>query len=680
MSLRAVAWLLAGTLASLGVLSVAMARAPQPGANTAASASSPTVAKRPDLPPTLKVGSLTLPLCPHKPAYCGTLDRALDPTGEVPGRIGIHFTLWPRKQLDAPAQGTLVAVEGGPGYPSGGTAYSYLQLMRPLMGQRDLLLVDNRGTGRSAAINCQPLQDARESTVDNIAACGRSLGATAPLYSSAYAADDLAAVLQALGRSGIDLYGDSYGTYFSQVFAYRHPTLLRTVVLDSAYPVPMVGGETAWYPTLSTPMRDKFNHGCARSAVCLRLPGNSIYRISQVLQALREAPFAAKAQDADGRWRRFTAEPSLLALVMFTAAPAVTTHRELDAAARAFLVGDRLPLLRLMAETLSFSESRDSSRSPAYYSAGLFWAVNCQDVAQVYDMTLPPAARALQWQQRLAQQQLDAPDLYAPFSIDEFRRMALDYSLLEGCVAWPSPPASHPPGPLVPPDAVMPDVPVLVLSGEFDDITSPAEGAIVASLFPRGKHLVLANSFHLTALQPLPDNCGPAVVRHFIDSGGEPGDASCAARVPAYRLRPDFVRRLADMPPPNALPGNHVDVAGLQAAAAALHTAGDAAGRAESNGDKRGPGLRGGQVEVLRRGANPQIRLHAVRWVEDLAVDGLFSWPRQKGPASATLDTVLPDGRAAHIEARWTEPGTEALVDLTGSVGGQRLRARMLAP
>jgi pimeloyl-ACP methyl ester carboxylesterase len=42
------------------------------------------------------------------------------------------------------------------------------------------------------------------------------------------------------------LYGDSYGTFFSQVFAGRHPELLRTLVLDAAYPT---FGEDAWYDT-----------------------------------------------------------------------------------------------------------------------------------------------------------------------------------------------------------------------------------------------------------------------------------------------------------------------------------------------------------------------------------------------------------------------------------------------
>lgn len=637
-----------------------------------------------DLPAFLQVGSLRLPRCSAKPAYCARLQRPLDPTGEVPGSISVYFELWPRERLDLPAEGTLVAVEGGPGYPSTGTYLEYLGLMRPLMHQRDLVLMDNRGTGHTRVVDCQPLQGAPESTLANIGACGRSLGANAPLYSTAYSADDLAALLQALGRERVDLYGDSYGTYFSQVFAYRHPGALRTLVLDSAYPVPMVGGESAWYPSLAGTMRDKFNLGCARSPGCRELPGDSLSRIEAVLQVLRERPFAAEAANADGQVRHFTANASMLALVMFTASPAVAVNRELDPASRAFLAGDRLPLLRLMAETLTYAESRSADFSPGYYSAGLFWAVNCQDVAQLYDMTLPPALRQVQWRARKAAQQRERPGIYAPFSIDEFSAMSLDYSLIEGCLRWPTPPASHPPGPLVPPVPAMPDIPVLVLSGEFDDITSPAEGAIVASLFPNARHVVLANSFHLTALPPLADHCGIDIARRFIESGGEAGDTACAAQVAAYRVRPAFAQRVADVAPAVALRGNQASAADLQAVAAAVQVLGDAIGRAESSGQGAGPLLRGGRFErrYTRHGSyfGIEMTLHAARWVEDLAVDGELQWPQAPGLASATLRFVTPEGERAKVAVRWQEPGVAQRAQVSGEVGGRRLRAVMPAP
>ena len=68
------------------------------------------------------------------------------------------------------------------------------------------------------------------------AICAAKLGDRFDLYGSALSADDLSAVITALQLGPVDLYGDSYGTFFAQVFLGRHPDQLRSVVLDSAYP------------------------------------------------------------------------------------------------------------------------------------------------------------------------------------------------------------------------------------------------------------------------------------------------------------------------------------------------------------------------------------------------------------------------------------------------------------
>jgi alpha/beta hydrolase fold len=162
------------------------------------------------------VGSMELRPCLSAPALCGSLDRPLDPTGAIPGRISIHFEYYPHSGPDKPL-GPLVATEGGPGYPATLSRDDYLALFKPLRRRHDFLLMDNRGTGQSGAIDCHELQTAEKWTVELIGACGKSLGSRAPLYSTAYAADDLAAILEALGIRRIDLYGDSYGTYFEHV-------------------------------------------------------------------------------------------------------------------------------------------------------------------------------------------------------------------------------------------------------------------------------------------------------------------------------------------------------------------------------------------------------------------------------------------------------------------------------
>ena len=499
---RAVAAIVA-IVAVVALVAVVAVAAPVATATTPATSSA--IAPAP-----LTVGRVTLQWCPASGSWCATLPRPLDPTGAVAGTVPIYFEFYPHSS-GAPSAGTLVAAEGGPGYPTTDSRGSYLALFAPLRTTRDVLLMDYRGTGRSGAVDCRELQNAPALTEANIGACGASLGARAPLYSSTLASDDLAALLEALGIARIDLYGDSYGSYFAQVFALRHGERLRSLVLDGADALD--GPDYPWFPHYAPAMRDKFNIACQRAPECARLGGDSLQHIAPALARLRAQPFAAQVRAAGGQLLDFSADAAQLAIVMFGGSPAYATVRELDAAARAFTAGDSLPLLRLMAETLGSVDSRDPSRSPQKFSAGLAAAVTCLDPPQVFDMTLPPQQRVAQRDALIAQRRQSAPATYAPFSIDEYRRMPLDYAFIDECVRWPAARAA----PLVAGALHYPDVPVLVLSGELDDMTSVADGAVVAGHFRRSHHVIIANGFHVNALPHSRSECGALVVRRFIE-------------------------------------------------------------------------------------------------------------------------------------------------------------------
>ncbi len=202
------------------------------------------------------------PACNFIGARCGHLTRPIDPAGTVPGTIRIGFLLYPHSDTAKPAAGTIVATEGGPGYPTSGTNEAYLELFKPLLTDHDLLLVDNRGTGLSAPIDCHELQTMPKPTVEAVGACGRSLGPAADFYGTPLAADDLAAVLDALGIGQVDLYGDSYGTFTAQIFAQRHPERLRSLVLDGAF---ATRGESGFFPNTPAAIRRNLDRLCERS-------------------------------------------------------------------------------------------------------------------------------------------------------------------------------------------------------------------------------------------------------------------------------------------------------------------------------------------------------------------------------------------------------------------------------
>ena len=635
-------------------------------AHAAAAAENPTGAEA-SAGATLEVGHTTLQRC-GSAAWCGSLPRPLDPTGAVGGTVPVYFEYYPHTAA-APAAGTLVGAEGGPGYSTTDSREAYLTLFGPLRDGYDVLLMDYRGTGRSGAIDCRELQHAPQLTERNIGACGRSLGPGAALYSTALAADDLAAVLDALGVERIGLYGDSYGTYFSQVFALRHPKRLRSLVLDGAYP--LNGPDYAWYPNYPIAMRRKFNVACERSPACRAIPGSSMDHIAPALRELRAHPFTAHVSYGEGRTVDFKADASALAIVMFAGSPAYASVRELDAAARAFSSGDRAPLLRLMAETLGSVDSRDPTQAPEEFSEGLAAAVSCEDPPHIFDMHLPPAQRAAERDRIIAARKASAPDTYAPFTIDEYRRMPLDYTFIDECVSWPAmAPAARP---LTFEGVHYPPVPVLVVSGELDNMTSVADGEAAAARFPNARHIVVANSFHVNALPHARNGCAATLVRRFM-SQLDAGDDGCAGAISPVPLVPRFARHLHELDPAPALPGHEAGEEALRLVSAALLTCADVITRAKENGAERGIGLRGGTFTVEKRDDGHRLTLHEVRWTEDLATSGTIDLAGQGGGGRADLRVQTPDA-GGELELTWPGGESGARVSVRGTLAGKVIAA-----
>ena len=618
----------------------------------------------------VRVGHLLLHPCPTQGALCGRLERPLDPAGAVPGRIGIGFEYYPRRDQTRPALGLIVATEGGPGYATTASRGNYLDLFDPLLDRRDLLLMDNRGTGTSEPIDCRALQERPTQTVAEVGACGRSLGRAADRYGTGLATDDLAALLDALGVARIDLYGDSYGTFFGQVFAGRHPDRLRSLVLDGAYPVI---GEDPFYGAAGAAVRRGLDTVCRRAPTCRDLPGSSLSRIERLLDRLRAHPFTATTTDTDGTKMTVTADAPAIGNILYDGTSGSLNTRELDPAARALLeADDPAPLLRLIAENIRTEGDGLPAGPAATYSRGLNMAASCMDYPQLYDMTAPFAARRAQAAAQVTAKEKSDPGVYAPLTIAEWLHGPLDLSELDMCLEWPVAAPPYPPGQPIPSGAHYPAVPTLVLSGELDVLTTPEEAAIVTRQFPAARHIVLANSFHVDAVGDT-DACASALVRQFVATL-DVGEAACAARVKPLRLPPGFYRHAADVPPAAALAGNAATAADRALAAAAVQTAGDALARWWlSAGDM--PGLRGGTFGVGAEGDLITVTLHAVRWTEDLPVSGEVTWDQATGAIHARLR--WPD---AALEARWNDRDAAARATLSGSIAGRAVAAETLAP
>lgn len=633
---------------------------------------------------TMTVGSLTLTRCIRAyDGYCGTLNRKLDPTGEVPGSIAVGFEYYPHTEQWAASLGTILAQEGGPGYSTTGSRDGYVRLFSPLRDRRDILLVDKRGTGRSAAIDCKPLQRARNPTPAALRACGWQLGRRAWLYGSDLAADDVAAVIEALGAGPIDYYGDSYGTFFGQVFGARHPELLRTMVLDSAFPV--LGG-TPYFQTEIENGPVALERVCARSPNCRSLKPSITERFAALLAALRAEPPSGTVPGANGAMRQVTADAPALFLVFYQVGNTLVAYRDLDAAGRAWLDhGDAIPLLRLVAE----AEDAAAGGGPAnQFSTGLAHAVMCQDYHAVFDLTAPEPERRRQFAAAIAAKAAADPGLYAPFTLAEALAAPSNPEALDSCLAWPTPPPGARPGFPVPPWTAFPSVPVLVLAGELDTVTSPKEAMQTTALFPRAWFVVLRNTGHETAVgdggmfvPPYGSDlarCAGPIVLAFVASGGNPGDVSCALHVRPIRTVPDFSILWRNVAPARGIEAT-TDPALLTLASASAETVGDAVARYYVTTSGTVAGLRGGRMLVSATDRGYTLRLDHLRWTTDLAISGTIAWNQLDGRIQADVK-LAAHGHAGWLSIDWDDREPNAVAHIAGQIDGVRVVAERSAP
>ena len=278
----------------------------------------PVFAAGTSAPRTLTVGSLTLHRCgPHRgsdhgPGWCTKVPRPLDPGLRGGPKIGIQTQWVPAR--DGHAVGTIVAVEGGPGYPSTGSYDEYAGIFAPLLKTHNLVLVDNRGTGGSGILICKRLQSYTGRTsgpafAKLVGACGDSLNHgfklrdghwlhASDLYGTAYAVADLAAILRRLDAGRVTIYGDSYGSWFTQAFIARHPAMIGAVILDSTY---YLRGLSPWYASSGIEGRRAMLRVCERNIACNAHGGaQAVARLAALLAQVRQ-PADLGSDAAGGR-------------------------------------------------------------------------------------------------------------------------------------------------------------------------------------------------------------------------------------------------------------------------------------------------------------------------------------------------------------------------------------------
>ena len=607
------------------------------------------------------------PLSPckdDKGARCGTIKVPLHRSKPQGPKLEVHFRVYPRTHRSRPELEPIVAAEGGPGYSTIGSASSYQFMLGSLRAQRDLIVMDNRGAGSSGAISCPRLQAGEGDYVREVGRCGRKLGKAADAYGTGAAADDLADVLDRLKVPVANIYGDSYGTYFAQAFAVRHPARVRAVVLDAAF---AVTGFDPWEREQIEQIRFAWRAVCERSGAC---EGDAVAELGALAQRLQADPLVGEARDADGTLRRVRVDGRLIEQLVGDGSFYYAIYRDLLAAGRAYEQGDAKPLLRLGAESVA---SYEPSTDPTGYSEGAYAAVACHDYPTLWDKQASFKERREQL--AAARGQL-APDAFAPFPVELWLKSTVEYQLVYGCLRWPAPRHEDPP---VPAGATFPTVPVLVLDGDLDSVTPLGDSEAAAALFANSRLVAVRNVGHVTALADF-DRCGSVLVRRFF-SELDPGDTSCAAEIPELHVVPKFPRRVADAPAAEPAAGDRSNALDRRAAWTAARSVGDAWSRWWLIYGEKGYGLRGGSFTASGAAfyshGPVRLELKKVRYAEDLAVSGEAVWDRREQRYHATLR--LFGKRTGVLRVSWPSV-RDATAEITGRLGGRPVRLQTPAP
>jgi pimeloyl-ACP methyl ester carboxylesterase len=528
--------------------------------------------------------------CPSG-ASCGTVSVPLDWADPSRGSLPIAYALFAHRQGAEPTAGTLVPLTGGPGGSNTAFPNDWLQLYGPLLDRFDLLLVDNRGTGQSGAIDCKALQH-RGTTAANVSACAAQIGPNRDLYRSASVARDLEAVRSALGIGKIDLYAFSWGSVQARAYASRFGDHLRSLVLDSA-------GQNldvvAWASERARLHTHQVALLCRRSATCRAVGGRPRAQVAALVARVRRRPVTGTTYDPRRKRVRLRVDEATLRSVF-----AGRTLVQFPAVGRALARGDKRPLLRMVAEYRFLPASADSG-DPAQFSLGDSLAVRCNEQRFPWDWSAAPAARRVQWGAAFA--------ALPPGSLQPFSPGAVSADP-QACLDWSAPASSEPP---VPDGATYPAAPALFMGGDLDDAV-PAVARAYADQFPASTYVEFANVGHGAAFS---GGCARAILRRFV-SELVTGDVSCAAHaspVFGYSRFPRHARHVRTRV--RRMAGDRSRRGDRLAAAAAVETLLDTTIHGRS-----GHGLRGGMC-----GVTPTLlfQLRGCRFVEDVAVSGVGS-------------------------------------------------------
>src|SRR5262245_1553438 len=224
--------------------------------------------------------------------YCGTVEVWENRQARTGRRISLKVVVLPGARRGENPD-PLFYLTGGPGQAAAQEAAGIQQAFRSVLADRDIVLVDQRGTGESNSLACEPragepLAADPDAATRLLRGCMERFDADLRLYTTPIAMDDLNQVRESLGYGRINLYGGSYGTRAAIVYVRRHPETVRSVVLDSVVPPDMTF--PLYFARRAQRAFDRLTAACAADPGCAQAFPNLADRFEQLLTRLDRKP------------------------------------------------------------------------------------------------------------------------------------------------------------------------------------------------------------------------------------------------------------------------------------------------------------------------------------------------------------------------------------------------------
>ena len=401
------------------------------------------------------------------PAKCGTFEVFENRATRKGRKININILVLPATGEKREPDGFFYFA-GGPGSGATEDAPGVAQQFANIREHRDLVFVDQRGTGQSHKLDCQ-LYDAKNPQsylghffpLDDVRKCRQELEPKADLtlYTTTIAADDMDEVRAALGYDKINLFGGSYGTRAAMVYLRQHPKHVRTVLLQGVSPT------NQYLPKDYAEQTERALQGvlsdCVTDEACNKAFPNIKSETKAVLERLLKGPVEVQIQP------RGFETPIKLSLSRDLAAEAVRYMLYNPVAAT------RIPvILHLAAEgnfTLLVQAALNYRRNlVATGSNGMYLTVTC--------------AEDIPWITRKEDERFAQNTFLGEYRLRQQR---------EACALWPRA--------TIPSDYGKPvrsDVPVLIFTGQWDPVTPPVNGDYVARTLSNSLHVVVPQGAH----------------------------------------------------------------------------------------------------------------------------------------------------------------------------------------